>query len=677
MVKRIYAEKLFSWELLEFDVTRGITLVDGWNVDDETSEGSGKSSIPNVLCWTIYGKIPKDAKIDEVIKIGEKSGFGQVEFDDGTIIRRSRKPNDLVIIKNGVEERGKDAKETQYLIEKYVGLSFDTFCQTVYFAQNYPKKFITANQEEKAKILSEIQNLEIFDKARKKAQDLAKALETELVDCKMALTDLRAKMSIAQSELTNLEELRVRLQEVKDQGIKERNLDLQRRLVNIEALASKIEEQELSKAKIPVEGSKEEELLKAIQTAQLEIAKINEELKNYEAAKKEFEAQKDWGKKLAQRYATLDQQVKQSTAALQKPTELVKSNFRDSKITKLREFIANPTNLCPSCGTELEKPDTSHAEEELAQLLAEHDQEVTNAVAQLQTNIEHYKEEMAQILQSLTELKAKLKDEPTTPDTLLERKAQYQDAVTKMQKSVEAERLVKRQYDNLVYAIDANKAQLERETKELEQRKIELESYTNQPLNFDDSKKGIIQAKLEELNVAISEAQQTVSAKTKEVEHLGILRNGFKELKTHVFNTVLNEINQRVGSYLQMLFNVPITVEYVNENMKIETNITYDGESRSLGLLSGGQFRRVALATDLAIADVVNSRVESKFGLTILDEYMKDLSENSMQKCLELLQQRPEPVVMVEHNTIFKQIVDHTFFVTLENGTSRSEKSGS
>ncbi len=110
--------------------------------------------------------------------------------------------------------------------------------------------------------------------------------------------------------------------------------------------------------------------------------------------------------------------------------------------------------------------------------------------------------------------------------------------------------------------------------------------------------------------------------------------------------------------------------KFTNENMKISTELNINGNKQGLGLLSGGQFRRVSLAVDLAIADVVSSRKGNSINMLILDEYFKDLSEQSMEKCLNLLEGRNQPVLLVEHNSIFKNIVDNSFFAWYEKGVS-------
>jgi DNA repair exonuclease SbcCD ATPase subunit len=151
---------------------------------------------------------------------------------------------------------------------------------------------------------------------------------------------------------------------------------------------------------------------------------------------------------------------------------------------------------------------------------------------------------------------------------------------------------------------------------------------------------------------------------------LEVLKDGFKEIKTYVFSSALSELSYRTNQFLQVLFHMPAEIKFVNEDLNIQTKIILKDQEMSLGLLSGGQFRRFSLAVDLALSDMVSSRKNSKVNLLILDEYFKDLSETSMEKCLDLLKSRKCPVLLIEHNSVFKNIVDNVFFVELQGGTS-------
>jgi DNA repair exonuclease SbcCD ATPase subunit len=167
MISEVYGKNLFSWPLLKYPITKGISQISGMNHDDGNYEGSGKSSVANIWCWTWYGKIPKEAKIDECVMDGEKNAVGETTLlTGGKIIRRRGKNQGLFI----ASPSGKESKASQDEVDQLVGMSFQVFCQAVYSAQNYEKRFINADEETRAKILTEIRGIKVYDKARKVAE---------------------------------------------------------------------------------------------------------------------------------------------------------------------------------------------------------------------------------------------------------------------------------------------------------------------------------------------------------------------------------------------------------------------------------------------------------------------------------------------------------------------------
>jgi len=204
VIKKICVKNFFSWKSLEYDIQNGITLFQGFNIDDNTNEGSGKSSILNAITWGLYGKLPKDINIDEVINENSQSCEVTIEFLDFSIVRK-RKPNQLFIINDkGLLIKEKDSKTTQELIEKMVGLSFESFLFTIYFSQEYSKKFLIANQEERGKILSEIQELDKFDLARKETLNLIRIEEKNLAELENELKLKSLKLTYETDKIENL-----------------------------------------------------------------------------------------------------------------------------------------------------------------------------------------------------------------------------------------------------------------------------------------------------------------------------------------------------------------------------------------------------------------------------------------------------------------------------------------
>jgi len=52
---------------LEFGNT-GLILLDGWNHDDDSANGAGKTAIPNALAFGIYDNMPRKISKSEIFR---------------------------------------------------------------------------------------------------------------------------------------------------------------------------------------------------------------------------------------------------------------------------------------------------------------------------------------------------------------------------------------------------------------------------------------------------------------------------------------------------------------------------------------------------------------------------------------------------------------------------------
>ena len=562
---RIIAKNFLSWKELEFDITDGVTLIDGWNHDDNTSEGSGKSAVVNALCFGLFGKLPKDAKVDEVIRQGEKSCEINIITPEFTIVR-TRKPNEIFVEhKDRGRIKGKDAKETQKIIEEMLGFSYETFMQTIYFAQNYGKKFITSTQEDKGRILSEVQDLQLFDRARVEAQERQR--------------DVRQRLAQDESGLLSYEK------------------DIRHVKEKITMLKTQSERE-------------------TFQVSQ-RIRKAEKQVKEYTKQAKEFK--KVNINRLQKVVDKLDKQLDKITDAHDEyNTAMYDKNRLRKDVDGLKDIIDNPHKDCPTCGTILETRETKEIERKWL-YLREELQEFP---------MPHKPQDQKELRKEISRLHREMREG--------ERNNGNEKVIT----------------TKLKYALS-----------EIEEAKaIKIEDVSHD-----------VEALSEHVFDLIREKQSLCDQikESRSADHrLETLKRGFKEIKSFVFNSALLDLTNKTNTYLTELFDVPIQIMFTNENMKIGMDVVFDGKPRGLGLLSGGQFRRVSLAVDLALSDIINIRKGSKFNLLILDEYFKDLSEQSMEKCLKLLERLGKSTILIEHNSIFKSIVDKTFEVELRGGVS-------
>lgn len=702
MLSKISAKNFLSWKDLTFNVTKGIVLIDGWNEDDQRSEGSGKSAVNNALAWCVYGKLPKDANVDDVIKDGETSCSVVIEFDNGDAIVRTRKPNDLYILKSGATIKGKDARETQTFIEEYIGCNFETFCQSVYFAQNYDKKFLSSNQEDKGKILSSIQNLQVFDKARKEVMDLLK-LENDKI------TKLKNQVQVEEANLNNFMSQKSLIQSfIQDKIQKHKQqvamLTQQRDLVSghikrtqtdIEAVVQKVMAIDLNAL-----NKDEVELNQAKSEYSTQLSGVTYQKGQVDSVKKAILAKENEGKLLANKYNVL-QQKKQTLTNIdgnqtylrllsdkKRIEEYDKTQSYVRLVTKkgeLEAFIANPSKTCPSCGTELKNVDTTHVQKELQGILndmnsaannsaVDHERickEILNFEIQFKKDGENIDVEMADVLNQLQAISEYL-DQNKVPsvEELIKQEAEIKGVIAQIDQALAQTQQKKIEHSHYTSQHGSLTSQLNHYTQQHTQFEQSITQLGYPDISGDEAKLQVTENELRTVSVRLDELRGLVTTSNEHAQRLESLKDGFKEIKSYVFTNALNELNFRTNQYLTELFEMEASIKFTNEDQKIESKIVVDGHTRSLGLLSGGQQRRFNLAVDLALADIVSYRKTSKLDLLIFDEYFKDLSEISMEKSLNLLKERKCPVILIEHNSIFKNIVDNTFFVRLENGTS-------
>ncbi len=701
MLSKVNAKNFLSWKDLTFNVTKGATLVDGWNEDDGRSEGSGKSAILNAICWAIYGKLPKDANVDDVIKDGEKSCSVVLEFDNGDAIVRTRKPNDLYILKAGATIKGTDARETQSFIEEYVGCNFETFCQSVYFAQNYDKKFLSSNQADKGKILSSIQNLQIFDKARKEAMDLLK-LENEKI------VKLKNQVQVEENNLNNFRSQKALVESFIQDKIQKHQqqvsfLTQQRDLVSGHMKKTLADLEFINQQVVAIDLDSlihdEQELNQAKAEYNTQLGGVTHQKSQIDTVKRSIMAKENEGKNLAARYQNTEQKLKALNPTGSHRYKALEANRNQvlnleqnttrmrlmAKAKQLEDFIANPTKICPSCGTELKTADTSHTQKELDAIR----QEIEEISVSAQKQANDISKQMEDEVKAVADQSEQMSKELVEIVNQLQAVSEYldQNKIPVMDDLIAQELTIKGVIDQI------NQALFQTQQKRMEHSKLtsQVQSLNNQygtyqqqhtqfeysitqlgqpDISQDQAKLQALDNELSTTSVKCQELNSLLEVSQIHAARLETLKEGFKEIKSYVFTNALNELNFRANQYLNELFEMEASIKFSNVDQDIETKLTLDGNIRSIGLLSGGQNRRFNLAVDLALADIVSYRKTSKLDLLIFDEYFKDLSEISMEKSLELLKSRRCPVILIEHNTAFKNIVDNTFFVRLQDGTS-------
>lgn len=182
-IKSLMVDNFWCFEHVELPINKGLCLIDGWNYDENSANGAGKTGILDAICFALFGQVPRSINIDEVInKKAKKDCVVYLTFEDNGRsyrIERSRKPNALRFFVDNVQLHAIDVVELQQQIEKTLGVTYNIFVNSVYFCQNAKSRFILANDADKKAILTDLLDLDIFDKAYKYVHDELNKLQIE------------------------------------------------------------------------------------------------------------------------------------------------------------------------------------------------------------------------------------------------------------------------------------------------------------------------------------------------------------------------------------------------------------------------------------------------------------------------------------------------------------------
>ena len=173
-------ENVFSYGHCKVDFSvfdAGVILVEGVNEDNPAdSNGSGKSSLFEIINWILFDETIKDVSKDRVVRSKCKSCFGYLKFESvGDIIEITKKKKrgasyEFILKVNG--ELKKKKNQTHYL--KYVNtlldLNFDIWRNSIILGQGDKSGFLFGTDKSRKDLVGGILGFSLFDKILEKVR---------------------------------------------------------------------------------------------------------------------------------------------------------------------------------------------------------------------------------------------------------------------------------------------------------------------------------------------------------------------------------------------------------------------------------------------------------------------------------------------------------------------------
>lgn len=208
ILHKVRGKNFFSFgnAFTEFDIQKyNKSVLSGKN-------GEGKSSIPNMVTFALYGKPIKNVTKTQIINsINNKNCLVEIELSIGQdqyMIRRGIKPNVFEIYKNSVLVDQSSVNDYQdYLEENILGSSYRTFLQTsIISIENY-KPFMSLTKAERRDFIEDILDIKVFTLMNQLVKSKVTKAKEELKLLALNVTSSKDKIKMLKTHIDSLESL--------------------------------------------------------------------------------------------------------------------------------------------------------------------------------------------------------------------------------------------------------------------------------------------------------------------------------------------------------------------------------------------------------------------------------------------------------------------------------------
>lgn len=609
---------------------RGLNLIQGENRDDTSakSNGSGKSSLPDALCWCCFDETARGESGDAIVNstAGKDCAVTyRVEDDDGTVyaISRHRKHSvggNKARVLN--ETTGRDLtlgtdKLTQPVINQILGCNLDVFKAAIYAGQEQMPNLPKMTDKPLKELVEEASGVNILQACHAEAKKRASLIEGNLAGHTNQLKH-------AQDTLERTEK---RIDETKAQS--------HGWLLKQKARLAEIEDR-IGQAKITKESG--EGAYKVLLASRESLLAEVKELKDSLGQRGEHEK---IVKGLNQQIVAIEKKIAASNARLQMETRQAQKLKADLENVSSR--VGKP---CGECGKPLEVGDLSHA-------IAACKTSLRDSVSKLRTEKDGRQKLDAERLEAqskLSDASAKLTD----VSSVIARMDSLNDEVGSVSEQID-------EYEGLDAAMDDLVNEAARVYAELDPFAPLLRSALNE--------KAEVEARIEELKKQIEEIGVSLELAEAAVDVFAPAG-----VRAHILDHVTPFLNTRTAHYLSHLSDGNLTAIWstlsstkkgdLREKFNIEVKAA-TGSDR-FGLLSGGEKRKVRLACAMALQDLVAQRATKSIRLFMADEIDDALDDAGMERLMDLLNERAAAcgtVLVISHNELSDWIRDQTFVI--------------
>lgn len=571
----------FGPEGVEIDFTNldNIVLIRGDNLDVHEEEekvasnGIGKSSIPEILVYTLYGKTikhPKKLTHKDVINNQTKKGLRTEVIWNKYRVVRKRKPNELRIweSKEGVWDDSTEITlggmpATQKLIEDKIGLSYEAFINLVIFTDNNSGSFLELDGPTKREVVESLLGLgqyrQYLDEAKKSRNEAKEKVKT-----------ISANYQSVVASLKSCEERIAQLQQEQDNWKKQKTVEL------------KTLEDRLHAKKQNLKKSDTGAALAKYNQAQEQIKKYNLRINEVEIRQQKVESIM---KEVNEQYGVVTEEKHQLSLKVRENETLVRdiTNEINKNEKTIKDLTSAKGTLCPTCYGVIKEENYRKTTDQCENAITGQKIRLRKAKSALEASQHEYKIKevsLRKLDQAVGMAKAKMQE--TTKDL-----NEFRAAITELSKinkpvAGAEERILGDQIEDL-------KGQIEVKQREVDGPSPFVEIIKSAHIEKSDRQKEVT-SKKEELEAAEADLPYY---------EFWVKAFGDNGIRKFVIDGIIPSFNARIAHWMQILIEGKIKLTFDNQLEETIERNPPDGDPFIYWAKSGGERRRLNLAVML------------------------------------------------------------------------------
>lgn len=601
---------------------QGLVWIGGQNNDSEgaSSNGSGKSTLFKALTWGLYGETIDGEKGDGVIRHGAIEAQVIINIAPSWAITRVRKKGSMTLkLSRGAIYVDGDKKDIQAKIDEIIGLDFKAFRNTILYGQNDSARFADprVRDAERKDMLHRILRTGVLKECHKIALEKAKKAKHDV-------TSTDAQLVVAKGALV---------------GAKD----------NVENMALAVKFWDENREKRVADARAEVLKVKASVKALLEGAADVDELRTKEARLQEAIEVAERAQEVARvaRQLASDKRAKASTFLARAAVLQGSMNDVDKQLARLKG------DKCPLCTSPL---NDGHGGKYRKDLQYQRTRFETKRVEQKAAGDKLTLESRYDV-ERAEKAEAKAARGTALRRSLVQTQTRIHEAETTAERARETLKRARLLADSM--------------------KAIKVEANPHKG-HWGRAEKSLAAARKKAVQL-----KRDLHAYRSVLDPLEFWVRGFsgQGLPSYILDGVMKQISDRANHYLGTLSDGDITMEFKTQrelksskgDYRDEIDIRWVVEGIAGYPPSGGQQRKMEIATDLALMDLAESHEGSKLNLFIADEILDGLDVEGTDRVLRLLQElrsRRASIFIISHQSSMSEIFEKSFRVVKDSGIS-------